>query len=493
MIVTSKISVDLTRANIGARVNAVQGDGNTRSVEITLLSDGRPWTPPDGVDVAIAYYRPGGTKGLYNLLADGTQAITISGNVATIILAPQMLTASGTVQASLVFNDAQLNRLTTFPFSVSVASNPAAGAQKTEDYLRLQWLEDKLEKYLAALKASGVFDGKPGDNGVTFTPSVSENGDLSWSNDGGRPNPPTVNIKGPKPVNGVDYGTPEEIAGIAQQAAEVLRPDLSQIKDDLSDKLTAPDSGIEVGKYFRVASIDENGKVVLEACDIPVATMQNPGIMRPADGLGVLPSGAVYVSGAGNKEIDARLSNNVAITPRYLPYAVKSSMSAPISDTDPEWTAEEQAAARYRLGLTGDYELIEQITITEDNASIVRDTEPDGTPYHFRMIAIVGISPIMSDNRNMDIMLYKSDGSRIAYIDSVKYAHAGSQCYWQVWLLPMANGVKPFYASSYNPNAKEQMQCNLSIITDPIAKINMLFNNGGAISGTSIKIYGVRA
>lgn len=148
MNVTSKISVDLTRQNVGQRVNAVQGDGNTRYVEITLLAGGVPWTPPDGMEAAIAYMQPSGTKGMYNLLADGTAAISISGNVATVILAPQMLTVSGTVQASLVFNDLQLNQLTTFPFSVSVVSNPAAGAQKTEDYIRLQWLEDKLDEYL---------------------------------------------------------------------------------------------------------------------------------------------------------------------------------------------------------------------------------------------------------------------------------------------------------------------------------------------------------
>lgn len=39
--------------------------------------------------------------------------------------------------------------------------------------------------------------GIPGENGATFTPSVDDSGDLSWSNDKGLPNPPTVNIKGP--------------------------------------------------------------------------------------------------------------------------------------------------------------------------------------------------------------------------------------------------------------------------------------------------------
>ena len=42
---------------------------------------------------------------------------------------------------------------------------------------------------------------------------------------------------GHTPVYGVDYGTPEQIAGIAQQAAYVLRPDVNQLKDDIADKL----------------------------------------------------------------------------------------------------------------------------------------------------------------------------------------------------------------------------------------------------------------
>ena len=35
-----------------------------------------------------------------------------------------------------------------------------------------------------------------GDKGAVFTPHVDEQCNLSWSNDGGLANPPTVNIKG---------------------------------------------------------------------------------------------------------------------------------------------------------------------------------------------------------------------------------------------------------------------------------------------------------
>ena len=38
--------------------------------------------------------------------------------------------------------------------------------------------------------------GSDGTDGVTFTPSVDDSGNLSWTNDGGLPNPETVNIKG---------------------------------------------------------------------------------------------------------------------------------------------------------------------------------------------------------------------------------------------------------------------------------------------------------
>ena len=44
--------------------------------------------------------------------------------------------------------------------------------------------------------------GEAGENGVTFIPSVSESGFLSWTNDGGLDNPQTVNIMGPKGETG---------------------------------------------------------------------------------------------------------------------------------------------------------------------------------------------------------------------------------------------------------------------------------------------------
>lgn len=49
--------------------------------------------------------------------------------------------------------------------------------------------------------------GTNGTNGTTFTPSVSASGDISWTNDGGKTNPTTRNIKGPTGDDGVSISS----------------------------------------------------------------------------------------------------------------------------------------------------------------------------------------------------------------------------------------------------------------------------------------------
>ena len=54
--------------------------------------------------------------------------------------------------------------------------------------------------------------GADGTNGATFTPYVSSSGELSWTNDGNKKNPATVNIKGSKGDRG-DSGVTTPING----------------------------------------------------------------------------------------------------------------------------------------------------------------------------------------------------------------------------------------------------------------------------------------
>ena len=77
----------------------------------------------------------------------------------------------------------------------------------------------------------------PGTAGATFTPAVSEDGVLSWTNNGGLQNPEPVDLSGPKgdpgapgapgdpgyaPQKGVDYWTPSDIAEIKSYVDEAI-------------------------------------------------------------------------------------------------------------------------------------------------------------------------------------------------------------------------------------------------------------------------------
>lgn len=80
-------------------------------------------------------------------------------------------------------------------------------------------VDAKAREDLANLRKEGL----GGEPGATFTPAVSEDGTLSWTNDRELANPAPVNIMGPQggpgpvgpaPVKGVDYWTPEDQAAI---------------------------------------------------------------------------------------------------------------------------------------------------------------------------------------------------------------------------------------------------------------------------------------
>lgn len=56
---------------------------------------------------------------------------------------------------------------------------------------------------------------------------------------------------GHTPEYGVDYGTPEQISGIAQQAAKLLKPEVNQIKDDISNlRFGDPYDGVDLVAKF---------------------------------------------------------------------------------------------------------------------------------------------------------------------------------------------------------------------------------------------------
>lgn len=130
--------------------------------------------------------------------------------------------------------------------------------------------------------------------------------------------------------------------------------DDTELKQNLSQKLTEPENMV-VGKYLRIAAIDDNGHAVLEVVD------------APSGGLDVVPSNW------------------------------------------PEWVEEEQAAARQRIGAVGGtFELVATYNNTVSENTTVDIRFPDCSNVLIEVIAApqtvisnYGLSNLMQDSTNV--------------------------------------------------------------------------------------------
>lgn len=117
----SSINVDLTRLTPAPIAYAKQGDANTRYIAVSLYDDGEPYTIPAGMAAAFRLAKPDGTYCFYDN-ENGETAVTTSGNVATILLAEQALTAAGTGYAEVNLYDAN-GKLTSFTFILDIQAS----------------------------------------------------------------------------------------------------------------------------------------------------------------------------------------------------------------------------------------------------------------------------------------------------------------------------------------------------------------------------------
>lgn len=73
---------------------------------------------------------------------------------------------------------------------------------------------------------AGEFNGAPGPVGPYYEPDLNDAGDISWENNGGLPNPPTKNIKGPKgdaatiEIAGTETGNPGTDASVVNEGTK---------------------------------------------------------------------------------------------------------------------------------------------------------------------------------------------------------------------------------------------------------------------------------
>lgn len=133
MMITHEINMDLERSGAPVRIDAVRGDACTRQLRISLFSGGQAWEVPDDVNLLARFCKPDGTGGAYDSLPDDTAAISVSGSVVTVVLAPQVLTAAGLVWLDVcLFRNSAV--ISTFRIHIEVQPNASSGEDGSQDY-----------------------------------------------------------------------------------------------------------------------------------------------------------------------------------------------------------------------------------------------------------------------------------------------------------------------------------------------------------------------
>lgn len=135
MKINHKIKMDLIRKGIPPRIHAVQDDSLCRVLQLELTADDYPWSIPDDAQVIVRYSKPDRTGGQYDTLPDGTSAWSARNNYLSVTLAPQVLTAPGTVELSVSMILGS-KRLTTFLVLIDVEHHPAfSGTSENYSYI----------------------------------------------------------------------------------------------------------------------------------------------------------------------------------------------------------------------------------------------------------------------------------------------------------------------------------------------------------------------
>lgn len=118
-----------------------------------------------------------------------------------------------------------------------------------------------------------------------------------------------------------------------------------------------------------VSDVQVNGASIVtdNIASIPKATATNLGVVgiNPYWGIAIHSNGNIRINSAENTDINNR-GSFLPIVPSNLDYAVKCAMT---DGKGAAWTADEQAAARERMGLSN-YELILDYTTTADDESV---------------------------------------------------------------------------------------------------------------------------
>ena len=222
MIITKTINVDLWIRQQLKEIPAVQGETAVRKLVVKLFANREPWIIGEDISFGMRYRKPDGTGGSYDTLPDGALAWEAEGNAVSFLLAPQMLTVPGRVEAQLVLLQGE-EILATFPLCLLVERNVAADLVESRNYTNwAHQTERALREMLREAKESGLFDGPAGPTPVLQAGSVATlpAGSAATAVITGSPEHPVLELGIPRGMDAQTEGS-LSISGQAADAAAV--------------------------------------------------------------------------------------------------------------------------------------------------------------------------------------------------------------------------------------------------------------------------------
>lgn len=287
----------------------------------------------------------------------------------------------------------------------------------------------------------------------------------------------------------------------------------SDLRND-SGFLKQPETA-QIGQIFRVQSITEDGNLVLEAVDmpsggsggavddvqidgksvvgengvanIPIANNTTPGVISPSSNYGTQVIGSTIAPLNLTTYVDNRQS--AFMTYRNLDYGVKQAMCDGKGES---WTADEQAAARERMGI-GNFELIEEIVIEESIAGFTRNVEPDGTPYDFKGIYVYMYSPNTNGEHGGRFYFY-CDNENL-YSPIANFTTGNDYITLGICELIGLGLQIPFFTDMARSYTGSKLNASQIILQDKHInriKYDIPVNDAVLMQGDIIKIYGMR-
>lgn len=203
---TYNISLDIHDTSSQVSLNVKKGD-TLRRICAVLTENGKPYKIADGASAVFRAKKPMDSNGNRAIVYNNA---TITDNKICYVLTSGNTEVAGIADCEFTLYDSNGGVITSPKFTLvidntvntdgeveSVGSNELTAL--SAEVLKAQlatYNANQIKSEVETKLANGEFVGEQGNPGAVFTPSVSADGIISWTNNGGLENPQPASIKG---------------------------------------------------------------------------------------------------------------------------------------------------------------------------------------------------------------------------------------------------------------------------------------------------------